>query len=84
MTKWTQKTLKHAEGDKATASLNSEIEAVNLRGNSNFYSRLVFQFSISSGILSFPPFFLFQQRELGRNTWVLCLPIMKRAFKKQK
>lgn len=59
MTKWTQKTLKHAEGDKATASLNSEIEAVNLRGNSNFYSRLVFQFSISSGILPPPPFLSF-------------------------
>lgn len=38
------------KGDTACASLNSKIEAVNLRGNNNFYSRLLFHFSVSSGL----------------------------------
>lgn len=50
--------LNACKGDKDSASLNSKIEAVNLRGNNNFYSRPLFQFSISSG------FFPLQQIKL--------------------
>lgn len=65
--------LNACKGDKAFASLNSKIEAVNLRGNNNFYSRLLFQFSVFSGF--FPA-----ERALW-NTGPLCLPIMKGLLK---
>lgn len=67
--------LNACKGDKASASLNSKIEAVNLRGNNNFYSRLLFQFSISSG------FFFFPADKALWNTGPLCLPIMKGLLK---
>lgn len=41
MTEGTRETGNACQGDKASASLSGEIEAVNLRGNNNFYSSLL-------------------------------------------
>ena len=54
--------------DKASASLNSEIEAVNLRGNNNF---LFFCFTSN----------LLRKEKAPWNTGPLCLPIMKDLLK---
>lgn len=51
MTKGNAGGLNACEGDKTSASLNGKIEAVNLRGNNNFYPRLLFQWSLSSDFL---------------------------------
>lgn len=60
--------LNACRGDKASASLNSKIEAVNLRGNNNF---LFFCFTSN----------LLWKEKAPWNTGPLCLPIMKGLLK---
>lgn len=61
--------LNACKGDKASASLNSKIEAANLRGNNNFYS------SVSARA------FLPAEKSCVKIQGPPCLPIMKGLLK---